>query len=163
MGRRRRKWKRRLGRLLDPAMWGLGLWTLWATLRLAGFREGRSLEDLTLPWEEERGRLPARPLKEGDLSLPRFLAGLPLFFYPLFPKTCLRRSLVLYRHLVRLGKDPELWVGVRKDGGDLAGHAWVVLEGKPVGERPAALEVFSPILVLRRGRTSPARGGASDV
>ena len=163
MAAKLRKWKRRLGRLADPAMWGVGAWSLLAVLKLAGFREGDSLEKLALPWESERGRLANRPLREGDLSLPRFLAGLPLFFYPLFPKTCLRRSLVLYRHLVRLGLDPVLWVGVRKSGRDLAGHAWVTLDGRPVGERREFLERFSPILVLRRGRTSQAGGEPSDV
>ncbi len=156
MAFRARKWKRRLGRLLDPSMWSLGFWSLLAALRLAGFREGDSLEKIAGPWEAERGRLAGRPLREGDLSLPRFVAGLPFFFYPLFPKTCLRRSLVLYRHLVRLGLDPELWVGVRKDGSELAGHAWVLLEGKPAGEKEEFLRAFSPILVLRRGRTTPA-------
>ncbi len=170
MALRKRKWKRRLGRLLDPAMWKLGFWCLLATLRLAGFREGDSLEEIALPWESERGRFRRRPLREGDVSLPRFVAGLPVFFYPLFPKTCLRRSLVLYRHLVRMGEDPELWVGVRKEGRDLAGHAWIRLQGKPAGEREEHLRPFAPILVLRRGRTSSpgetraasARGG-SDV
>ena len=152
-------------RLADPSMWKLGLWSLLATLRLAGFREGDSLEKIALPWESERGRLAGRTLREGDLSLPRFVAGLPFFFYPLFPKTCLRRSLVLYRHLVRMGEDPELWVGVRKEEGDLAGHAWVRLQGKALGEREEFLGLFSPILVLRRGRTSqPERQGpGSDV
>ncbi len=156
---RPRKWKRRMGRLLDPSMWSLGLWSLLATVRLAGFREGDTLEKVAGPWESERGRLEGRPLREGDISLPRFVAGLPFFFYPLFPKTCMRRSLVLYRHLVRLGLDPELWVGVRKDGPELAGHAWVRLEGKPAGEKEEFLRAFSPILVLRRGKTAPAPKG----
>jgi hypothetical protein len=43
---------------------------------------------------------------------------------------CLDRSLVLYRFLPRNGSSRRLVLGVRRDSGELEGHAWVI-----VGER----------------------------
>lgn len=142
---------RRLGRLASPRAWRIGLASLAATWALRGLREETPLDRIAGPWEAERGREPRNPGPE-DVSIPRLVAGLPFFFYPLFPRTCLRRSLVLYRHLLRLGQDPELWVGLRKDGERLGGHAWVRLEGRILGEPPARVAAFSPLLVLRGGR-----------
>jgi len=60
-------------------------------------------------------------------SLDRFAAAV----YRLLPvkTTCLRESLVLYALLRRRGATPRFCVGVKKDGGGLAAHAWVACEG----------------------------------
>ena len=47
---------------------------------------------------------------------------------------CLERSLVLYRMLGRLGASPQLIIGITRNGGALGGHAWVSVDGQPVGE-----------------------------
>jgi hypothetical protein len=48
---------------------------------------------------------------------------------------CLERSLVLYRMLSRAGAAPQLIVGMsRRAPGRIAGHAWVTVDGEPVGE-----------------------------
>ena len=47
---------------------------------------------------------------------------------------CLQSSLVLYRELSRAGADPTLVVGFRRANGRMQGHAWVLAEGRPVGE-----------------------------
>jgi len=49
-------------------------------------------------------------------------------------RQCLRRSLLLYRELSRLGANPALCVGFRKRGDVTEGHAWVVVSGRPIGE-----------------------------
>jgi hypothetical protein len=52
---------------------------------------------------------------------------------PLRP-TCLRESLVLYALLRRRGAAPKLCVGVRKDSGGLAAHAWIECVGMTTGD-----------------------------
>jgi hypothetical protein len=55
------------------------------------------------------------------------------------PVRCLTRSLVL-RRLLRARRVPAvLKIGVRKDGAELAAHAWLEVRGVPVGE-PEDLE-----------------------
>lgn len=143
---------RRLRRLLSPRAWRIALAALATVWALKSLRKDTPLDRIAGPWEAERGRDPGNPGPE-DLSIPRLVAGLPCFFYPLFPRPCLRRALALYRHLLRLGQDPELWVGLRRAGSSgPQGHAWVRLEGRILGESPARLAAFAPLLVLRRGR-----------
>lgn len=47
---------------------------------------------------------------------------------------CLERSLALYRMLAQLGAAPVLVVGFRREDERLLGHAWLTLDGEPVGE-----------------------------
>jgi hypothetical protein len=49
-------------------------------------------------------------------------------------RQCLRRSMMLYRELSRLGGSPLLCVGFRKRGTTTEGHAWVVVDDRRVGE-----------------------------
>lgn len=56
---------------------------------------------------------------------------------------CLARGLVLYRYLGAFGAQPELRVGFsRGDAGRVLGHAWVVVDGQPVGEDVTSLAPF---------------------
>jgi hypothetical protein len=50
--------------------------------------------------------------------------------------TCLRQSLLVYTLLRRRGLDPELQIGVRKDGAGFEAHAWVSL-GSPTSPNDA--------------------------
>lgn len=52
--------------------------------------------------------------------------------------SCLVRSLALARVLRREGYDAHLVFGVRSDNGDMEGHCWVAVEGRPVTEAPAS-------------------------
>ncbi|WP_420456084.1 lasso peptide biosynthesis B2 protein [Rubrivirga sp.] len=56
---------------------------------------------------------------------------------------CLPQSLVLYRILARAGRQPRLQIGVRHDGPGLDGHAWVTLDGRPLGERADPARTFA--------------------
>jgi hypothetical protein len=47
---------------------------------------------------------------------------------------CLERSLVLYRLLSRADAGPTLVLGLRKNGRPVAGHAWIEVDGEPLGE-----------------------------
>lgn len=57
---------------------------------------------------------------------------------------CLPRSIVLWWMLRRAGLPAELRIGVQKEPGAFAAHAWVEYAGAPVGD--AASAHFSPIL-----------------
>jgi hypothetical protein len=68
-------------------------------------------------------------------------------------ENCLERSLLTYRLLARLNASPELVTGVRKQGDAVVGHAWVMVDGQPVGEPPESIEGFAPVLTFDpRGR-----------
>ncbi len=49
---------------------------------------------------------------------------------------CLRRSLLRYYFLRRAGLPLVIHFGARRLGGDIAGHAWLTLDGQPYYERP---------------------------
>jgi hypothetical protein len=52
----------------------------------------------------------------------------------IFPKACLRQSLVLYHTLTHMGYPVEFHLGVRKKGEDFIAHSWIAVEGKPVAD-----------------------------
>ena len=58
-----------------------------------------------------------------------------LFSLPLFPRACMRHSLLLYRELTRMGYPATIHFGVRRESAGLVGHSWVTVNGAPVGER----------------------------
>jgi Transglutaminase-like superfamily len=64
---------------------------------------------------------------------------------------CLERSLLLYRFLSLSHASPQLVAGVCKRGAGLLGHAWVSVEGQPVGESVAAVSEFVPVLMAGPG------------
>jgi hypothetical protein len=67
---------------------------------------------------------------------------------------CLERSLVIYRLLSLAGADPQLVISTSKADGKLFGHAWVAVDGEPVGEPAASLSAFRPLLVFGGGGTA---------
>jgi Transglutaminase-like superfamily len=58
-----------------------------------------------------------------------------IFRSELFPKACLRQSLVLYHVLTHMGFPVEFHVGVRKKGEEFIAHSWITLEEKPLADR----------------------------
>jgi hypothetical protein len=76
-----------------------------------------------------------------------------------FGDNCLERSLVTYRFLGRAGADPELVVAMSRRDQGLHGHVWVTVEGLPVDEDPADLEVYVPLMRFCRGEIRPSAGG----
>ena len=55
---------------------------------------------------------------------------------------CVARSLVLQRMLARCDVQAVVRIGVRHDQGQLLGHAWVELDGRPLGERGDPQQAF---------------------
>jgi hypothetical protein len=64
----------------------------------------------------------------------------------LVPMTCLPRALALQRMLARRGIASRVAIGVRKESGRIAAHAWVEIGGQPVGEPEAIAQRFLPFL-----------------
>ncbi|MEO7189936.1 MAG: lasso peptide biosynthesis B2 protein [Vicinamibacterales bacterium] len=55
---------------------------------------------------------------------------------------CVPRSLILYRELSRLGRNPRLCVGFKNSGTTLEGHAWIEVDGRAIGEPDPAAAGF---------------------
>jgi len=64
---------------------------------------------------------------------------------------CLQRSLLAYRYLSELGADPRLMLAFRKDGDRMAGHAWVMVDGRVVADTSDQAEDFIPIVAFGAG------------
>jgi Transglutaminase-like superfamily len=78
------------------------------------------------------------------VKVVRRIAHLRPFTGRLFPRACLRQSLVLYRILTHGGYPAKIHIGVLKDGAGIGGHSWVTLHGKALGE-PIPLAAFSTL------------------
>lgn len=63
---------------------------------------------------------------------------------------CLQSSLLLYHELSRLGADPTLAVGFRRQNHRVEGHAWVFVDGCAVPDQSDELP-FEPTLHFGRG------------
>jgi hypothetical protein len=49
-----------------------------------------------------------------------------------FQRSCLKRSLVLYRYLNMQSDRAQFLIGVRKEDGELKGHSWIAIDGEPL-------------------------------
>ena len=58
---------------------------------------------------------------------------------------CLVRATTLSRHLVAAGLDATVRIGVRRTGTRLDAHAWVEVDGRPVGEPASHVAGFLPL------------------
>lgn len=76
---------------------------------------------------------------------------------------CLERSLLAYRYLAAIGADPRLVIGVTRTDADVAGHAWVTVDGRPVHDDPAGLEGITPLAEFGRRGVITDPGAMSDV
>lgn len=85
-----------------------------------------SRPDRKVPGDDEMDRV---------VLLVRRLCHRRPFRSALFPKACLRQSLVLYHVLTHKGYPVEFHLGARKQGEELICHSWLTLFEKPVGER----------------------------
>jgi Transglutaminase-like superfamily len=62
---------------------------------------------------------------------------------------CLERGLVAYRYLRAARFEPSLVAGFKRgEDGDLRGHTWVVVNGRPVGEPAGSLAGFERTLTF---------------
>ena len=65
------------------------------------------------------------------------------------PGNCLERSLGAYRLLCAANAGPTLVVGLRQsDTLGVEGHVWVVVDGRPLAERPSLVSTYTQILTF---------------
>ena len=62
------------------------------------------------------------------------VSRLSLFSLPIFPRTCMRQSLALYRELTRMGYPAAIHFGIRREGTEISGHSWVTMRGVAIAE-----------------------------
>ena len=116
----------------------LALPLLSAALRFFGYaRVRRWIEDATN--RNVRPACASDPAMEGE-RLAR-LAAIAGRHGPI-RATCLRQSLLIYGLLRERGLSPELKIGVKGGDGLPDMHAWVDLEGTPLGEPALAHSAF---------------------
>jgi hypothetical protein len=101
-------------------------------LRLAAMLRRRSLPDLlgSLTPPERAGRPAPLPAVEQALAVTEGILGR----IPAVPNTCLYRSLARYAVLREAGYPARFVMAVDPAEDDIAGHAWVELDGAPRGE-----------------------------
>lgn len=71
--------------------------------------------------------------------------------WPRTSGTCLEQSLILYRFLSALHASPHLVIGVRRHNETMGAHAWVTVDGNPVGDSMVALADFAPVVCFGPG------------
>ena len=87
---------------------------------------------------------------EQEKKVATLVRWLYLFVFP--QKTCLERSLLLYRFLSRINSDPRLVTGMRRaEDQSWKGHAWILVGGKPFEEPEASVEDFKTFAVFGPG------------
>lgn len=65
---------------------------------------------------------------------------------PVLEGACLKRSLILYRFLRKEGLSVVINIGVAKENGNLVGHSWLTLNGRPYFETQERVERFNVVL-----------------
>jgi transglutaminase superfamily protein len=110
-----------------------------AALRLLGLARTRRL------FAPRGGRLPP-----AAAEVERLAALAAAACRAVYPAACLPRALALQRLLAGRGAPAELKIGVRRDGEELAAHAWVEVDGRPVGEPAGVEERFAELREARR-------------
>ena len=100
---------------------------------IAGYGLYRRLQSRELPELIARmGHASAKPKTDPA----RLVRAADWFLHPLYGSgRCVPRSLILFRLLRRRGHNPTVVYGLKPEKRDgIAGHAWVLLDGKPFAE-----------------------------
>lgn len=129
----------------------LGVGAVLLRLRLASMLRRRSLPDLLASLTPRDAARAPRPRSEAEGAI----AASEALFERLrvVPDTCLYRSLARYAVLRRAGHDARFVMAVQPSSADITGHAWVELDGEPVGE------TLDPGLTVTFAYPSSARDG----
>lgn len=82
------------------------------------------------------------------VELEKIWRGSSFFLWKVFgtDKPCLRRTLVLYRWCAWRNLDAGVVIGVKKEDSKLAGHSWLVLEGRPYKENEEELNQYVSVM-----------------
>jgi hypothetical protein len=120
----------------------IGARVIAARLRLASLVRRRSLPELlaTLTPDAATAPLPRRAAERAISAAERVVARLRVV-----PDTCLYRSLARYHGLRRAGHPARFVMALDPRAAEIEGHAWVEIDGEPVGEtlEPGLAVTFS--------------------
>lgn len=119
-------------------------WALLLPLLKRGLALGRLVRLLA-------ARPPAAPRPRDPATEAAILRTVRRLYHPARRRpsdNCLERSLVLYRYLGQAGAAPRLVIGLAAGPPPAAGHAWVEVDGAPVGETPADLAGYRPVVAF---------------
>jgi hypothetical protein len=124
----------------------------WLAARMAAWRLALVALKRVLPLPR-LVRLMGRPASRehragGDERIASLAASVFWLGFAGTRDNCLDRSLVMYRYLSTGGFAPELVVGARKHEEGVLGHAWVLVDGRPMAESHRSLDEFTPLLVF---------------
>lgn len=118
---------------------GLGLLLIAFALRLSGYVETRR-------WLERHSLRSARRIAtSADMQAAQSLARLASIAgrRGVVKVPCLGQSLLVYWWLRRRGLEPDLKIGVHRRSTAIDAHAWVELDGKPMGQPTTSHQAFS--------------------
>jgi hypothetical protein len=106
---------------------------VWLRIRLSGFHKARRAAELELPSG------PVQP-EQAPMDFAQRCAQLTAIAarHGLYQANCLHQSLALCRLLREKGLPARLRVGVRKNAQPFQAHAWIELEGIPLGQQSIA-------------------------
>jgi hypothetical protein len=96
-----------------------------------------------------------RPGRERDRRVEGQIIRFAWAIYRARPRrnrdNCLERSLLVLRYLSRAGAEPRLRIGARRRD-EVLGHAWVVLDDRPLFESVTSLDGFVVLAEFADGR-----------
>lgn len=108
-------------------------------LRLLPFRWVRG-------WADRAARV-AEPRRDGGRQVERCRRLVATAAANHLPSTaCLARSIALRAVLARRGVETSMRVGVQREDGELAAHAWVEWDGRAIGEPEDVERRYLPLL-----------------
>ncbi len=56
-----------------------------------------------------------------------------------------------YRFLIGAHADPQLIIGFRRDDTGVIGHAWVLVDDRPLGDSPTLVATYEVAMTFGRG------------
>lgn len=118
--------------------WRLALPALKRALPLA------ALARLAWPRRGRRLRVPAREALVLGIAARLYGTGRR-------DDNCLERSVLAYRFLAEAGAEPQLACGIRRVNGEVVGHAWIVLDGRPLAAADEAVEGYTLVAAFGVG------------
>lgn len=116
-------------------LWALGLFLLKRVVSAAQLVRWMWIEPTTLRRSSQR--------EQRIVQMTGAVCG--AVFRPSRSGHCYERSLLLYRYLSKAGAEPRLLMGVEPRH-PRTGHAWVTVDGNPIGDSEASLKDFAPIV-----------------
>lgn len=147
------RWRRRVGRLAklfrNPG-------DVWLMMRIAGWAAILPVLKRIVPLKVLTKFMWVSAGSSGGVEQEQKIAVLVRWLYTfVFPneRSCLSRSLLLYRFLSRNNTNPLLVTGIRRtEDENWKGHAWVLVDGKPFEAEPR-IEDFQTLMVFGTGGT----------